>query len=1009
MLNRVLAGAMALALVGCVANDTPTESSSSTPDAISSSPASSVMPVSSIASSSSIRSSSSLAASSIAVVSSSQAPVSSAAASSTAPVASECAQSVEAGQTAYSNCVNCHGAVGSNGVTTGGSPGGVIAPTDSVWGKNNYAISLSQYINDYMGSFSGCTGDCADNVAAYLTSKTNQAWCPESGSSSSSAPVVPAVTVPAIIQSEDFIAAEDSTPENKGNCGDMNQAVDLQPKAAGGGTCDVNWTDAGEWLEYKIAVPEDKIYNIAVSLAATNTNKTVTVSIDGVAVGQATSPANGWTAFGASNINNVALDAGEHIVRVTMNTGAANFDFIEFTLSNNQSGIEGDATRGKTLYMSAAQGCAGCHGENGEGLGIQKIYSDRQEFIVGSEVLNLPDYLRKTMPRANPDLCGAQCSADIAAYISAQNWNVGVEEEKPIACDGGTAADHLNSPLRMLTQSQLSHLLADTFAPLNLNAGNIAKDLADDTVLAGFATNYGKGANFFQIAGLDKWGKEIGTRAANNYSALMGCAITTTSCVDNYLKQYGRLLFRRSLTTAEVTTFKAIATAAGGGKPAVEAVTLALILAPQTNYEMYAATTTRKQLTGAEIAAKLAFLIWDRAPDDALIAAGEAGELQTAAQVKTKAEQMLADPRAFDGIAFFYDNWLSLNALKEEPQGGATGAVTLENLKGECASTAQCQGKYTGATDCKISAGAVCYCGNTVCGIKTGTTANIANAQSARDEVARLSAYLTLEQNGTLGDIFTSRTAIVDADLAKLYDVSTSGAPLYRGGSVVQLNPQQRAGLLTRSGFMRVGAHELDSGISARGNNIRTNVLCDPIPEPSADILAQFPKLPPDYDLTFRQKLEEVHLKAGGACQGCHELMDPIGFMFENYDGLGRYRTEYTLVDKDPAAGQQAGPTLTVNVDSTGMLLERIKPFDLPQHFDSALDFSEALAGSDTAAECYATKWFIRANGRFMNQGDICSADALFTRFKNNNYSLKEMIYAIVTSSSFRFRNPDAQ
>ena len=993
MFNRVLAGAMALALVGCTGTGT-TESSSSDPTP-SSIAASSVVSVSSVA------------ISSVVTQPSSSAPASSSLALSSSSVAVSSATTAgdfALGEAIYqTQCQMCHD-------ENGKGFGQDLTQLSTVEYPSFEA--LVTYNNDEMPWNKGfeCEDDCALNVTRYIVDHYNGIDWSAAGSSSSAAPVIPSVGVPALIQSEDFIAFEDSTPENKGSCGDKNQPVDLQPKAGGGGTCDVNWTTAGEWLEYKISVPEDKIYTIGVSLAATNANKTVTVSVNGAAVGTVTSPTNGWTAFGTIMINNVALDAGDHIVRATMDTGGANFDFIEFKISDNQSGVVGDAARGKTLYLTKEQGCAGCHGESGEGLGIQKIYSDRNAFVVDGQVLNLADYIRQTMPRANPGLCGAQCSADIAAYISGQNWNEGVEDEKPIACEaGGTAQDHLNAPLRMLTKHQLSHLLADTFAPLNINAANIAKDLADDTVLAGFATNYGKGANFFQISALDSWGKTIGTRAANNYANLMGCNITNAGCVENYLKQYGRLLFRRTLSAAEVTTFKAIATAAGGGKPAVEAVTLALILAPQTNYEMYAQTATRKALSGAEIASKLAFLIWDRAPDSDLITAGEAGELNTSAKVKARAAQMLEDARAIDGIGFFYDNWLSLNALQEaEP---VVQEITKADLAGECTSTPQCQGLYSGATDCKLSEGAVCYCGADVCGVKTGdnNNHNVASVRAARDEVARVSAYLTLEQDATLGDIFTSRTAVVDDSLAAMYGVSTNGAPQYAGGSVVQLNAQRRAGLLTRSAFMRLGAHELDSGISARGNNIRTNVLCDPIPEPSADILAQFPKLPPDYDLTFRQKLEQVHLKAGGACQGCHELMDPIGFMFENYDGLGRYRTEYTLVDNEPEQGQEPGPTLTVDVDSTGEIFERIKPFDLPKNFDSAIDFSEALAASDTAAACYTQKWFVRANGRFITQEDICSSDAMFTRFKNNNYSLKEMIYAIVTSSSFRFRNADAQ
>ena len=42
--------------------------------------------------------------------------------------------------------------------------------------------------------------------------------------------------------------------------------------------------------------------------------------------------------------------------------------------------------------------------------------------------------------------------------------------------------------------------------------------------------------------------------------------------------------------------------------------------------------------------------------------------------------------------------------------------------------------------------------------------------------------------------------------------------------------------------------------------------------------------------MTMRQQME-AH-RANPACAGCHKMMDPIGFAMENFDGIGKWRTE---------------------------------------------------------------------------------------------------------------------
>ena len=71
-----------------------------------------------------------------------------------------------------------------------------------------------------------------------------------------------------------------------------------------------------------------------------------------------------------------------------------------------------------------------------------------------------------------------------------------------------------------------------------------------------------------------------------------------------------------------------------------------------------------------------------------------------------------------------------------------------------------------------------------------------------------------------------------------------------------------------------------------RGHAIYTRVLCGTLPDPPGNVP---PPQPPTPGLTTRQRFEMHDMNA---CTGaCHAAMDPIGFGFEHYDGIGAFRT----------------------------------------------------------------------------------------------------------------------
>ena len=119
--------------------------------------------------------------------------------------------------------------------------------------------------------------------------------------------------------------------------------------------------------------------------------------------------------------------------------------------------------------------------------------------------------------------------------------------------------------------------------------------------------------------------------------------------------------------------------------------------------------------------------------------------------------------------------------------------------------------------------------------------------------------------------------------------------------------------------------------------------------------------------------------------KGCHLLIDPIGFAFEHYDGIGRYRT----MDN----GKPVDAASTVTIDGVD------KPFA------NALELTRILATSDTVRGCFARQWFRFAVGREDTEGDAASLAGIASAFANAQHDMRALAPAIAVSRSLRYRS----
>jgi hypothetical protein len=167
---------------------------------------------------------------------------------------------------------------------------------------------------------------------------------------------------------------------------------------------------------------------------------------------------------------------------------------------------------------------------------------------------------------------------------------------------------------------------------------------------------------------------------------------------------------------------------------------------------------------------------------------------------------------------------------------------------------------------------------------------------------------------------------------------------------MVDATSAHRGGLLTLGAFMAIHADLDESSPIKRAANLRARLLCQDIPKPDATIA------------TFRaEEAEELLQELNGKtitnrefiatitmeepCASCHrEIINPLGFGFEDFDASGRYRTE-------DANG--------LSIDSSGMLIGVNSLYDgESMDFYGGKDASNMFAGLDSAQSCFSAHVF---------------------------------------------------
>ncbi len=217
------------------------------------------------------------------------------------------------------------------------------------------------------------------------------------------------------------------------------------------------------------------------------------------------------------------------------------------------------------------------------------------------------------------------------------------------------------TPIRRLETFEYVSAVRDVFG-VGVNEGSLPSDEKLGTFVANVTSPLvADHIDRYQVAA-----RGVAGSVAQRFAELSGCAgAADAECVSKYLKGAARRLFHGTLEDADAARIDDLyssLSAEADADVAVDTVVQFMLLSPRFLYlvEFGEPDSGPAPLTGSEVAGRLAAFLWRSVPDEGLLAAADAGELDTSEGVKAHARAMMAEPRAQSVMGNFAKQWLRI-------------------------------------------------------------------------------------------------------------------------------------------------------------------------------------------------------------------------------------------------------------------------------------------------------------------------------------------------------------
>jgi hypothetical protein len=323
------------------------------------------------------------------------------------------------------------------------------------------------------------------------------------------------------------------------------------------------------------------------------------------------------------------------------------------------------------------------------------------------------------------------------------------------------------------------------------------------------------------------------------------------ACVQGFINGVGLRLFRRPLSSDEVTTYQKVytglrsATPASSHDAALEQVLVALLASAEFLFRVeldpVPSSAAVHPLTSYELASRLSYFLWQSAPDDALLKVAADDSLSTSATLSAQIARLSADPKYDRFSRSFVGQWLGIRNVATH----GVNAVAFPS--------------WSPTLGASMAEEAYAFFGEFTRGTRPWTE------------------FVTADVN------------YVDKTLAAFYGMTAPASGTQR----VTNTTDHRVGFLGMGSFLALSSYDYRTSPTLRGRWILLNLMCAPPPPPPDGV----PVLDPNgatadaSQQNVRKRLEQH--RASPVCASCHANLDPFGLALESFDGIGQYREAY--------------------------------------------------------------------------------------------------------------------
>jgi hypothetical protein len=407
-----------------------------------------------------------------------------------------------------------------------------------------------------------------------------------------------------------------------------------------------------------------------------------------------------------------------------------------------------------------------------------------------------------------------------------------------------------------------------------------------------------------------------------------------TPCVQKILTSLARRAYRRPLRAGEAAELVRVYTRARAADyPRLASLQFAIarmLVSPQFLFriEREPRPGTIARISDVELASRLSYFLWSSMPDERLLTLGETHQLRRPEVLQAEVRRMIADPKFSAFAANFGGQWLETRGLDAVMRDATKFPEWGPDLRDAM-----------------------------------GTETELFFEALVRD-------------NRPISDFIDANYTFLNERLAKHYGIGGVDGPDFRR---VELATDERSGVFTQASVLTVSSYPTRTSVVLRGKYLLENVLNAPPPPPPADVPAL-----DDTAVGVARSLRtqmEAH-RSVPLCASCHTKMDPLGFALENYDAIGRWRTEDGKFPIDASGQFPNGRGFTNAAGMKKLLLDNMPQF----------------------AQTLTEKMLIYALGRGIQTSDRLLVRDLVASMTKDDYRIQNLIQGIVASTPFQQR-----